>query len=150
MIDKNILNFTNETIMSIDEEDKKIILCRAILSSFSFIFSLIVMIIYFIYFLRVKFKICQKTEEDILDTEDFNDTELNTEFKDTNEDFKDANENLKNKNNKIGLGSNYMIFLTSSNFFNSLIDIIFFIFYINKINDYKEHKPNQIFTNLIH
>lgn len=106
----------------IGENDPNNILFRSICCSISYFFCLLLIIIYIVLCLQVKCNVCTKKKNkdsnDLLD----NDSEENKE------------KNRKEKG-KIGLGSNFMFFLTVSNFFGSFFESLFYFFYENKINN---------------
>ena len=120
----------------ISNYDKNIILTRTVFCSLSFVTCLVLIIIYIIYCLQVKFSLCKKKEEE--ESKDFIDKEISSDEGNTPDD---------NKKGKIGLGSNFMFFLTISNFFGALSEFLFYFYYMNIINDdkNKNKKPFEIF-----
>ena len=103
----------------IDKDDENIILVRSIFCAFSLACCLFLMIVYIILCLQRKFNICNKSE--------------NRNSNETIEsDYSSIDNNKENKNirkGKIGLGSNFMFLLTISNFFGSLIELLFYFYY---------------------
>jgi len=111
-----------------DIDDENIILVRSIFCAFSLACCLFLMIVYVILCLQRKFNICNKNE--------------NRNSNETIEsDYSSIDNNKENKNNrkrKIGLGSNFMFLLTTSNFFGSLIEFLFYFYYKKMLLKEKE------------
>ena len=120
----------NKTLMS--KNDKTIILTRAIFCSLSFVSCLVLIIIYAIYCLQVKFNLCKKKEEE--ESNDSVENEISSE---------DGNNLNDNKKAKIGLGSNFMFFLTLSNFFGAISEFAFYFYYMNIINSDKNKNKSS-------
>lgn len=121
---KNILK-GEEKLMR--KEDKTIILTRAIFCAISFLCCLLFIFIYIINFFQVKLNLCTKKEDK--EPNDLLENEI------ASEDGKKSNINNKDKK-KIGLGSNFMLFLTISNLFGSLFEFLFYFYYANILNEY--------------
>ena len=119
--DKNISNATNITL--IGDYDDKNILTRTILCIASYICCLILIVIYFVLCLQVKFNVCTKKKDIDKDSNDL--------LEDDSEENKEKN---KKEKGKIGLGSNFMFFLTISNFFGSFFESLFYFYYKDKVN----------------
>ena len=120
MMSNNADNKNDEFL--IDSDDERIILIRSIFCSISFTCCLALIIVYIILCLQVKLKLCIKKEED----------DDNSDLSPFIENESSSNESKKKKDNKdgkIGLGSNFMFFLTISNFFGSLFEFLFLFYY---------------------
>ena len=120
MMSNNADNKNDEFL--IDSDDERIILLRSIFCSISFTCCLALIIVYIILCLQVKLKLCIKKEED----------DDNSDLSPFIENESSSNESKKKKDNKdgkIGLGSNFMFFLTISNFFGSLFEFLFLFYY---------------------
>lgn len=119
----------------IHENDETIILVRAIFCSISFTCCFVLIIVYIILFLQVKFKICTKEKED--------NNDLNPLLE--NENSSDGNyKSNNNKNGKIGLGSNLMFIFTISNFFGSFFEFLFYFYYQNKKKNFNLDTENNM------
>jgi hypothetical protein len=118
----------------IEDGDEKIILSRTIFCCISFTCSLLLIIVYIINCIQVKYRKCIRNEEKVL-----NENENNYSDMDNKED---ENSNKKNNQGKIGLGSNFMFFMTISNFFGALFEFSFYFYYINL----KSKEENQDLT----
>ena len=112
-------------------DDENIILVRSIFCVFSLACCLFLMIVYIILCLQVKFNICTKNENSNLNKIIENDysSDIGTNKGKDNKDKKEK---------KIGLGSNYMFFLTISNFFGSLFEFLFYFYYKKKLEENKD------------
>lgn len=139
MMIKSLNNIDNITIL-IGKEDKNIILTRSILSFFSSLCCLTLIIIYIIYFLQIKFNLCIKKDEN--DSNDLLENEISSSDTD-----KKSNNNKKGRN--IGLGSNFMFLLTISNFFGALVEFLFYFYYNKKVNNFPDgHNKNQLYDEI--
>ena len=114
------------------EEDLKIILFRTICCGISAFFCFLLILVYFILCLQVKFNVCIKNEGD---DKSLLDNDM------TSENDSDKSKN-NNKKGKIGLGSNFMFLLTISNFFGSIFEFIFYFYYKNKDIDFNMEAGN--------
>ena len=136
---KSILKEGEEELMN--ERDKNIVLARAIFCGVSFLFCLLFIIIYIINCFQVKFNLCTKKEDK--QPNDLLENEIHSES------GKRPNTNNKQKRN-IGLGSNFMFFLTIANLLGSIFEFMFYFYYINTINNNtigkKEIDYNEIFS----
>ena len=117
----------------VGEYDNINILTRTILCSVSYICCLILIVIYFVLCLQVKFNVCTK-KKDI-------DKVSNDLLDDDSEENKEKN---KKEKGKIGLGSNFMFFLTISNFFGSIFESLFYFYYIKQVAKIREEKGEKI------
>ena len=124
-------NNENKTLMS--NNDKTIILTRSIFCSLSFVSCLVLIIIYVIYCLQVKFNLCKKKEEE--ESNDLVENEISSD---------DGNKINDNKKAKIGLGSNFMFFLTLSNFLGAISEFAFYFYYMNIINNDKNKNKSSL------
>ena len=127
----NIFNNENKTLLDYNE-DEPIILFRTICCGISIFFCLLLILVYFILCLQVKFNTCTKNE---VDEKSLLDNDL------TSENSSDKSKN-NNKRGKIGLGSNFMFLLTISNFLGSIFEFMFYFYYIGEKN-YIEEKYKQ-------
>lgn len=137
-----ILNEENSTV--IGDHDETIILYRTIFCGISLACCLFLMIVYFILCLQVKFNICIRND---------NNNETNPILeREYSSDLESRENNNKNKDKKkIGLGSNFMFFLTLSNFFGSLFEFLFYFYYKNIMNDFNKEQHDGInFKNKIY
>ena len=135
----NNINSSNITIL-IGNQDKNIILARSILSFFSSLCCLALIIIYIIYCLQIKFNLCLKKDEN--DTNELLEKEISSQ---NNE--KKAKINKKGGN--LGLGSNFMFLLTISNFFGAIVEFLFYFYYINKENNFPSNdNKNKLYYSI--
>ena len=118
----------------IEDDDEKIILSRTVFCGISFTCSFLLIIVYIINCIQVKYRKCIRNEEKVL-----NENENNYSDMDNKED---ENSNKKNNQEKIGLGSNFMFFMTISNFFGALFEFSFYFYYIHL----KSKEENQDLT----
>ena len=138
MMIKSLKN-NNDNPYLIGNEDKNIILTRSILSLLSSLCCLALIIIYIINFLQIKFNLCTKKEHN-----DSNDL-LEKEISSQNSDKKSNN----NKKGKIGLGSNFMLFLTISNFFGANLEFFFYFYYNKKEKKFSgNHNKNELYNSI--
>ena len=137
----NFLISENKTLLDYNN-DEPIILFRTICCGISIFFCFLLILVYFILFLQVKFNICIKND---VEEKSLLDNDL------TSENSSDKSKN-NNKKGKIGLGSNFMFLLTISNFFGSIFEFMFYFYYINKKNDalmnYKQNIEFKIYEDI--
>jgi hypothetical protein len=131
MIISQKLMENNTQYKYIDEEDENIIFVRSIFSAISLVCCFFLIIVYIILCLQVKFNMCRKNENN--NSNDIRENDYSSEI-----GIKKENNNDKNTK-KIGLGSNFMFFLTLSNFFGSLFEFLFYFYYKKKI---KKDEPS--------
>ena len=122
-----------------DDNDKYIILTRTIFCGISSFCCLVLIIIYIIYCLQVKYNLLTKKVEN----EESNNL-LDNEISSDEGKKSDDNKNEK----KIGLGSNFMFFLTISNFFSAIFEFPFYFYYMNVINNNEEKTNIQKFKEI--
>ena len=134
------LNDDNNNSYLLGNEDKNIILTRSILSLLSALCCLLLIIIYVINFLQIKFNLCIKKDDD--DSNDLLENEISLQNKE-----KKFSNNKKGRN--IGLGSNFMFFLTISNFFGAILEFIFYFYYKNIASKYKgDYNKNELYNEI--
>ena len=126
----------------IEDDDEKIILSRTVFCGISFACSFLLIIVYIINCIQVKYRKCIRNEEKVL-----NENENNYSDMDKKED---ENYNKKNNQGKIGLGSNFMFFMTISNFFGALFEFSFYFYYINlkSLKQNKDLTKNILYYNI--
>jgi hypothetical protein len=112
----------------IEDDDEKIIFSRTVFCGISFTCSFLLIVVYIINCIQVKYRKCIRNEEKVLN-ENENENENNYLDMDDNED---ENYNKKDNRGKIGLGSNFMFIMTISNFFGALFEFSFYFYYMKK------------------
>ncbi len=125
------MNDNNKKIF-VGEYDDKNILTRTILCSVSYICCLILIVIYFVLCLQVKFNVCTKKKDIDKDSNDL--------LEDDSEENREKN---KKEKGKIGLGSNFMFLLTISNFFGSVFESLFYFYYIKQVAKIREEEKGK-------
>ena len=128
-------NNTNDSSYLIHETVINIIISRCIFGFISWIFCLVLIIVYIIHIFQVKYKLCQKKSLSDEDTAEF---ALNESF-----DY-NSSINLGINEAKIGLGSHFMFFLAISNFLGAFFDSFFYFYYKNTIKTFIEINNSQI------
>ena len=117
-------NNITDAIPLMTDGDEIIILFRAIFCCISLFLCFLVTIIYIIFYLQTKNLLCSKK-----------DNENRVNYFSDNVDS-DSN-NIKTE--KIGLGSNFILYITLSNFFGSFFEFLFYFYYINKKKNYENN-----------
>ena len=117
-------NNTTDSSYLIHSTDLNIIICRCVFCFISWLSCLLLISIYFMLILKVKFNFFQKNTESEKDKANniLNDSSINYS----------RNDSEINNNNEIGLGSHFIFILTVSNFFGVFLNL-FFIFIIEKL-----------------
>lgn len=115
-------NNITDDISLMTDGDEMIILFRAIFCCISLFLCFLVTIIYIIFYLQTKNLLCFKKD---------NENRVNY-FSDN---FDSDSNNIKSE--KIGLGSNFILYITLSNFFGSFFEFLFYFYYINKKKNYE-------------
>ena len=128
----------------IEDDDEKIIFSRTVFCGISFTCSFLLIVVYIINCIQVKYRKCIRNEEKVLNE---NENENNYLDMDDNED---ENYNKKDNRGKIGLGSNFMFIMTISNFFGALFEFSFYFYYMKKksLEENLDLSNNYLYNNI--
>ena len=118
-------NNTTDSSYLIHSTDLNIIICRCVFCFISWLSCLLLISIYFMLILKVKFNFFQKNTESEKD-------KANNILNDSSINYSRNDSEINNKN-EIGLGSHFIFILTVSNFFGVFFESLFY-FYYRKIN----------------
>ena len=118
-------NNTTDSSYLIHSENLNVIICRCVFCFISWFSCLLLISIYIMLILKVKFNFFQKNTESEKD-------KANNILNDSSISYS-RNDSEINNNNEIGLGSHFIFILTVSNFFGVFFESLFY-FYYRKIN----------------